>query len=120
MNYRIEIPMKLPSLNNYIDACRRNRYSGARMKREVQDDLFWYINQLPKYKKPIKIHFTWVEANKRRDLDGICFAKKFILDSMQECGVIQNDNQEWVTGFTDSFEIGKDYKVILDVEEVNK
>lgn len=29
---KIEIPMKLPSLNEYINECRRNRYSAEKMK----------------------------------------------------------------------------------------
>lgn len=113
----IEIPMKLPSLNDYIDSCRGNKYKAAKMKRDVESDIAYFINKLPKYNKSIKIHFTWIEKNKKRDLDNICFAKKFILDAMQKCGKIENDNLEWVTDFRDSFEIGNDYKVILNVEE---
>ena len=115
---RVEIPMKLPSLNEYINACRRNKFSGANMKKKIENDIAYFINALPHYNNPIKIHFTWVEANKRRDYDNICFAKKFILDAMQECGKLENDNRKWVTGFTDSFKYGKDYKVILEIEEV--
>ena len=88
------------------------------MKRDVEDDLIWFLNKLPKFEKPIRINFTWVEQNKKRDLDGICFAKKFILDALQKCGKLENDNRRWVTGFTDSFEYGEDYKVILEIEEV--
>ena len=115
---RIEIPMKLPSLNEYINECRKNKFAGVTMKKKIENDIAYFINSLPQYSKPIKIKFTWVEANKRRDYDNICFAKKFILDAMQECGKLENDNRKWVTGFTDSFEYGKEYKVILEIEEV--
>lgn len=115
---RVEIPMKLPSLNEYIAQCNRNRYAGGNMKKQVQNDIGYFINSLPHFDKPIKIHFTWIEANKKRDLDNICFAKKFILDALQNCGKLKNDNRKWVTGFTDSFEYGKKYKVILEIEEV--
>ena len=73
---RIEIPMKLPSLNNYVDACRKNKFAGSTMKKQVQSDIGWYINKLPSFDKPIKIHFIWVEANKRRDLDNVAFREK--------------------------------------------
>lgn len=73
---KIEIPFRLPSLNQYINECRRNKYAGANMKKNVEKDIGWYINLLPEYKNPIKIHFIWVEENKRRDLDNVCFAKK--------------------------------------------
>lgn len=115
---RIDIPMKLPSLNEYINECRKNKFAGSTMKKHVQTDIGWYINKLPKFDKPIKIHFTWIEANKRRDYDNICFAKKFILDALQKCGKLENDNRRWVTGFTDKFEYGKEFKVILEIEEV--
>ena len=116
---RIEIPFRLPSLNNYINECRKNRYAGANMKKNVEKDIGWYINLLPNYKKPVKIHFHWVEENKRRDLDNVCFAKKFILDSMVKAGKLKDDNRNYVAGFRDTFEYGKTSKVILEIEEVN-
>jgi len=114
---KIEIPMKLPSLNEYINQCRCNKYAGAYMKEKIEKDMLLFINKLPVYKNPITITFTWVEKNKRRDLDNICFGKKFILDCLQKAGKINNDNQEYVKGFEDRFEIGDDYKVIVEIEE---
>ena len=115
---RVEIPMKLPSLNQYINECRRNRYAAAQMKFEVENEISYYIFNIPNFKRPIKIHFTWIEENKKRDLDNVCFAKKFILDAMVKCGKLKNDNRKYVIGFTDSFEYGDKAKVILDIEEV--
>lgn len=114
---KIIIPFRLPSLNNYILECRKNKYAGANMKKKVEKDIMIFINKLPNYTKPINIHFHWVEENKRRDLDNVCFAKKFILDSMVKAGKLQNDNRNCVTGFTDTFEYGKESKVILEIEE---
>ena len=117
---RIEIPFRLPSLNQYINECRKNKYAGAKMKKEVESDIGWYINLLPQYSNPIKIHFLWIEENKRRDYDNVCFAKKFILDSMVKAGKLKDDNRNFVAGFTDDFEYGKSSKVILEIEEVSK
>lgn len=116
---KIEIPMKLPSLNQYINECRKNRYAGANMKINVENDIIYFINKLPRYEKPIKIHFHWIEENKKRDLDNVCFAKKFILDSMVKAGKLKNDNRNYVKGFTDTFEYGETSKVILEIEEEN-
>lgn len=88
------------------------------MKKNVEKDIGWYINLLPQYQNPIKIHFHWVEENKKRDLDNVCFAKKFILDSMVKAGKLKDDNRNYVKGFADTFEYGKSSKVILEVEEV--
>ena len=97
----------MKSLNQYINECRKNRYAGANMKKTVEQDIGWYINQLPKYENPIKIHFIWIEGNKKRDLDNVCFAKKFILDSMVKAGKLKDDNRNFVLGFKDDFEYGK-------------
>ena len=115
---KIEIPFRLPSLNQYINECRKNRFAGGKMKKTVDSDIAYYINQLPKYDRPIKIHFTWVEENKRRDLDNVCFAKKFVLDSMVKAGKLKDDNRNYVVGFEDKFKYDKESKVILEVEEI--
>lgn len=117
---KLEIPMKLPSLNDYIDDCRSNRYAGANTKKKLENDLAIFINKLPKFNNPIKIHFLWVEGNKKRDLDNVCFAKKFILDTMVKCGKLKDDNRKFVTGFTDDFIYSNETKVILKIEEVEK
>ena len=74
--------------------------------------------KLPRFEKPIKITFTWIEANKKRDLDNVAFAKKFILDAMVKYKKLKDDNRKFVTGFTDKFMYSKENKVILDIEEV--
>lgn len=116
--YKVIIPLKLPSCNDYINACRCNKYAAAKLKRDVENEIIFYINKLPTFKKAIKINFTWVESNTKRDLDGICFAKKFILDALVKCGKMKNDNRNYVVGFTDEFDYEKENKVILDIDEV--
>lgn len=118
---RVEINMKLPSLNEYVRANRTvsgGYYAGAKMKKEVEEGIIYSLARLPKITKPVFIHFTWVEKNRKRDFDNVSFGKKFILDAMQKAGKLVNDNWKWIRGFTDSFELGDDYKVILDIEEV--
>lgn len=114
---RIEIPLKLPSLNEYINECRKNRYAGAKFKKQVEDAIGYYLMSLPRFNNPVSIHFHWVEGNKRRDLDNVAFAKKHILDSMVKIGKLKDDNRNNVTAFTDTFEYGKETKVILTVKE---
>lgn len=116
--YTIEIPMKMPSINTYINACRRNRYYAAKMKNDLEDDIIVFVSKLPRFDKPVKISFSWIENNKRRDLDNVSSSKKFILDAMVKCGVLTDDNRRCVTAFSDSFSYGKEAKVILTIEEV--
>lgn len=113
-----EIPLKLPSINEYIHVCRSNPYQAAKFKKDVERSIGIYISKLPVFDKPIKIAFHWVEENKRRDLDNICAAKKFILDAMVKQGKLKDDNRKCVTAFTDTFSYAKKAKVILTIEEV--
>lgn len=96
MVYTAEIPIKMPSLNEYVEECRRNKYAGAKFKRRYENVIALYIRHLPKIVKPVRIQFVWVEANARRDLDNIAFGKKFILDTLVRRGVLKDDGQKYV------------------------
>lgn len=113
-----EIDIKFLSFNDYVNMCRRNRYQSAKYKKDIEDEVGLYIGDLPRFEKPVKIHFHWIEANKRRDLDNICFAKKFILDALVKFGKLRDDNRKCVTAFTDTFGYGEETKVILEIMEV--
>ena len=110
--------MRLPSLNEYIFECRKNKFAGNKMKTDVEKDVMRFIEKLPRFEHPVEIHFHWVEENKKRDLDNICFAKKFILDAMVKAGKLKDDNRKCVTAFTDTFSYDKESKVILTIKEV--
>lgn len=112
-----EIPLKLPSLNEYILVCRKNKYEANNFKQSLQDDIGIYLAKLPRFIKPIEITFYWIEQNKRRDLDNVCFAKKFILDAMVKSGKLADDNRRYVCNFRDQFFYGKESKVILEIKE---
>lgn len=119
--YVFEINKRLPSFNEYTNKNRTNRYAGAKMKQQEEDFIYLEIKrQLGnlKIKNPVKINFTWIEENGKRDLDNVCFAKKFILDALVKAGTIKNDNRKHVVGFTDNFEYADFSKVIVQLEEI--
>lgn len=118
MKYTVEIPMKLPSLNNYINVCRENPYKASKFKRDLEDSIGVFVSRLPRFENPVKISFHWIEENKRRDLDNVAYAKKHILDAMVKVGVLTDDNRKCVVAFTDTFEYSTQAKVILEIEEV--
>lgn len=103
-----EVPGRLPSLNDYINACRSHWSQGMQMKRKTEEDILWAIKGAQSRKHlqpasgPVVIHFEWHEADKRRDLDNIYSAKKYILDAMQRAGIIKNDNRQHVRGLYDT------------------
>lgn len=104
----IEIPMKLPSINEYIEACKIQKgkwNKGNQMKQDSQKEMIPYFKDLPNYTDPIVLDFTWVEKDRRRDLDNICWAKKFILDALVQAGKIPDDSQKYVNNFQDHFKL---------------
>ncbi len=104
------IPGRFPSLNDYIAAERRNRHIAAKMKRDETKRVADIAanSDMPTFQKPVHVYFTWVEPNRRRDIDNIAFAHKFILDGLVDAGVLNGDSQKYVTGFVDLFRVDKD------------
>lgn len=99
----INLPFRFPGANEYIAACRKNRFAGAKIKADYTQAVALYFRGLPPVTGPVKIRFVWHEKTRRRDKDNVAFAKKFVLDGMQAAGFLPNDNNRWVVGFEDCF-----------------
>ena len=115
------IPGTLPGLNDYISAERGNKYAGASMKKRVQSMIVSQVGRLPfqEFDCPVFISYTWYEPNRRRDLDNVAFAKKFIQDALVEAGVLQGDGWKHVVGFEDRFSVDKDNpRIEIQITEV--
>jgi len=100
MNQYLEIPFRLPSLNEVIGANRTNPYAGAKLKRDTEERLIWTIRQakLKPVTLPCIVHMLFVEPNRRRDADNVESAKKFILDALVKAGILVNDSPKYVIG----------------------
>lgn len=96
------IEQKLPSLNEVIGSNRANRMMAAKQKREIQSDILTYIRlaclngDLVPQRKRCTISITWHERTKKRDVDNIQSAQKFILDAMVEGGILEDDSRKYV------------------------
>ena len=99
----VDLHFRLPGANEYIAACRRNRYAGGKLKAEYTQAVAIYFRWMQTVTGPVKIRFIWHERTRRRDKDNVAFGKKFILDGMQAAGFLPNDNNRWVVGFEDCF-----------------
>lgn len=120
MIQRFEIKGRLPGANEYQAACRRFAKEGARMKREATDAVAWAAKaaKLKPMEPPVQVRITFVEPNMRRDKDNIHFGAKFILDGLQEAGVIGNDNWKWIAGIAYDCRVNSvDPRVIVELEE---
>lgn len=100
--YQFTLTGRLPGLNEIISACRHNKFAGAKQKREATAFIGFQMLRLkvPAIRVPVKIHFKWVEPNKRRDRDNVQSGSKFILDAMQELFILVNDSRKWVLDVT--------------------
>ena len=84
MTNHFRIPYALPGLNEIIAANRRNRYKGANLKATTEQGIRLQIRVAMNaglcrpIEKPCRIVITWGEKNRRRDLDNIFSAKKFV------------------------------------------
>ena len=119
----MEIPGRLPGLNEYVEAERRNRFKAAQMKRDAQD---WVILCIKKYMRgvhimrPVYIRYFWHEPNRRRDKSNVSgYGRKVIEDALVEAGVLQDDGWDEIEGFEDRFFLDKaNPRIIVEVEEI--
>jgi Holliday junction resolvase RusA-like endonuclease len=112
MTATLIIPGRLPGFNEYSDIQRRNKFAGAKFKRDTQDAIGWLIKQQLQgvhFDTKVRVSFMWVEPNRRRDHDNIESSKKFVLDALVECGVIKGDGWKYVTLGPPIFTVSKCY-----------
>lgn len=102
---------RLDNLNDYTKACRSNKFAGAGCKAKNELIITEFIEEQltgVHFIGKTYLHFRWIEPNKNRDLDNVCFAKKFILDALVRNKVIETDGWRGVWGFTDEFDVDAD------------
>lgn len=101
MNQKFIISGRLDGLNDYTKACRANRYGANAMKRKNEAKVIEGI-KLADIRKvdhyPINLHVIWYEPNRRRDVDNITFATKFIQDALVKFGILEDDSQKYIVG----------------------
>jgi Holliday junction resolvase RusA-like endonuclease len=121
----ITIPVELVSLNEFINAHDCSRQKGARIKKQQTKLCATYVkaamNRGLKVNPPVYLHFQWFMKDKKKDLDNVAFAKKFIQDGMVWAKLIPNDNWRNIIGFTDDFYVDPHHpRVEIYIEEVEK
>ena len=120
---RFVIQGRLPSLNEYIRDCRTNKYKANTTKRDVENYIIFAIRKA-KVKKvtiyPIALKIAWYEPNKKRDIDNITFATKFIQDALVKSGIIENDNQKCIVSLEHTVKVDKlDPRIEVEIERVD-
>ena len=121
---RFVIPGPLPGLNEYIEAERSNLHAAAGMKQKTQHFIGAVArsqHRKARFTNPVIMHYIWIEKDRRRDWDNVVFARKFIQDAFVDAGILIDDGQKYVLGFTDRFAIDpKRPRVEIEIVEVKK
>ena len=100
----------LPSLNDYIAEVGRNPKAGGRFKVDYSKPCVSAIRRCLRGWKvtrpPVILHYKFYEPKKgkKRDVMNIfALCDKFFEDSLQQAGVIENDNPDWIENTTHEF-----------------
>jgi hypothetical protein len=102
MTSELIIGQKLPSYNEYIGECRTHWSKGAKFKKDIDNMIGYEILRAKSEKKlvpfsdPCVVYIEWHEKTRRRDVDNIQSAQKFILDALQLMKIIPNDSRRYV------------------------
>lgn len=118
----MEIPGRLPGLNEYVEAERRNRFKAAKMKRDAQDWVILCVKKAMRgvhIQRPVYIRYYWHEPNRRRDKSNVSgYGRKVIEDALVEAGVLADDGWDEIEGFEDRYFLDKaNPRIILEIEE---
>ena len=112
MRYKLTIQGRLKTYNDYILACRGNKYKGAAFKNNEQAICYGYIlEQLQRLKinKRVWIDYHWYEPTRTRDKDNLSsWGRKVIQDALVKAGTLKNDGWSEIEGFSDYFYVDCD------------
>lgn len=122
MNYKFTIRGTLPGLNELIEAERRNRFIGAKLKKQYEAVVMRAARSLGnvEFEEPVYMVYHWYEKDRRRDKDNICaFGRKVIQDALVKARFLKNDGWKNIAGFEDRFYVDKDKpRVVVEILEV--
>lgn len=125
MYYKIVIPHRFASLNEYIGQLGRNPKAGGRMKRDDCGIMIMFTRKClrgVKIKTPIVIHYAFYEPNTKRDRQNVSsYFDKCYADCLQKSGFIRNDGWNDIYNITHDFFVDKrNPRVEIVIEEVSE
>lgn len=122
MQASFTIEGRMPGLNEYTKKNRSDVHAGAAMKRRETERAAHAARaaHVPRFERPVRVTFHWFEPGRgrKRDLDNVAFAKKFVLDGLVMAGVLADDGPGYVVGFADVFSYCADPHIVVTVSEV--
>lgn len=124
MRYKFTIHGTLPGLNELIEAERRNRFVGAKLKKQCETVVMRSARSLGnvEFNEPVYMVYHWYEKDRRRDKDNVCaFGRKIIQDALVKARFLKNDGWKNIAGFEDRFEVdAKNPRVVVEIWAVEE
>jgi len=115
---KFKVPHRLPGLNEVTAKNRTNKHVGAKLKKETEELISFYVPKGVKLVTKANVTLTWHERTKRRDPDNVASAVKFLFDSMVNCDLLASDSQVWVGSIHHNFIYGSTWDgVVVELEE---
>ena len=111
----------LITLNEYINAERKNKFLAAKLKKQNTLICKLYANKLKNKINPnglYDLQITWNVLNNRQDADNIYFAVKFILDGLVGAGILKNDGRKNIRNISHTIKTKKEYLIEIELIEV--
>lgn len=126
-NYKITIPGKFPSLNEFIEANRVRKGSwskGNDMKQKDQEYIIPFIRREIKreLKPPVYLSYKFFCLNQKKDKDNIAsYFLKVFQDSLVKSGVLYDDGWYWIDGFEVAFDVDKgNPRIEVEIREIGE
>ena len=126
MTQTFEILGRLPGLNDLIAASKGKgglyKYNKLKVENEKVITLCVKQHKLKPAKGSAFFTFQWFEKNTRRNPDNIAAGgRKFIFDTLVECGILKNDGWNEIDGWEDYFEVdNKNPRVVVIMMDKEK
>lgn len=119
-----ELNSVLPTLNEYINAERTNKYIASSIKKKateicrISSSVLYGLSD-PELLYDVKVHY--IVPNNKIDSDNLYFGIKFILDGMVKAGVLKDDSRKYIRNIESSIETIKDkYLIQVSLLKVKK
>lgn len=112
------LPIRLPGINEYQNACRRHPMVGATMKKNCVKQVMTYLGEPAHLSWPAQFEIIYTEPNKKRDIDNITgFGSKVILDAFVKAGFLPDDGPTYVNKIDSTVTYGNEPQIEIYVKE---
>ncbi len=95
-----------------------HHFSKNKVKQDYANTIREFVKTLPKYKTIQPSYTLYFNNNRKKDLDNYTFPMhKFLMDTLVEEGIIEDDHYDYVTEITTEFGgIDKDNFVVVEIK----